>query len=392
MWSIAVKTLFADRGKLLTALVGVCFSVILVNIQGGLFLGMIRKASMLVDHGQADIWVGHRKMYNIDFPRDIPRRWLYRIEGLPGIARAEPYIVGFSEMTLPTGGFEGVVVVGVEEASLLGNTWNLQQGQPDDVLKTDGIIVDELEGEKLVYPELGELREIGGVRARVVAKSRGVMGFLVNPYVFTTYNRAAQFLKKPPNVCSYFLVQIEPGEDPQAICQAIRERIPDVEAYTREEYSTISVNYWMTRTGLGISFGAATLLGVLVGLVMVAETLYALVLDRLTEFGTLKAIGAAGVSGLFDLDFPRRDYGHRGQRHRDVDRQFDPGVFLHAASADSHPALVVAGQLRAGAVYLPDLGGFAVFADPQSRSIARFAGTAMIAGTAMTSGRKEVIR
>ncbi len=292
MWSIAVKTLFADRGKLLTALVGVCFSVILVNIQGGLFLGMIRKASMLVDHGQADIWVGHRKMYNIDFPRDIPRRWLYRIEGLPGIARAEPYIVGFSEMTLPTGGFEGVVVVGVEEASLLGNTWNLQQGQPDDVLKTDGIIVDELEGEKLVDPEIGELREIGGVRARVVAKSRGVMGFLVNPYVFTTYNRAAQFLKKPPNVCSYFLVQIEPGEDPQAICQAIRERIPDVEAYTREEYSTISVNYWMTRTGLGISFGAATLLGVLVGLVMVAETLYALVLDRLTEFGTLKAIGA----------------------------------------------------------------------------------------------------
>ena len=72
MWSIAVKTLIADRGKLFTALVGVCFSVILVNIQGGLFLGMIRKASMLVDHGQADIWVGHRKMVNIDFPRDIP--------------------------------------------------------------------------------------------------------------------------------------------------------------------------------------------------------------------------------------------------------------------------------------------------------------------------------
>jgi putative ABC transport system permease protein len=48
----------------------------------------------------------------------------------------------------------------------------------------------------------------------------------------------------------------------------------------------------MTRTGLGISFGAATLLGLLVGVVMVAQTLYAMVLDRLGEFGTLKAIGA----------------------------------------------------------------------------------------------------
>jgi len=48
----------------------------------------------------------------------------------------------------------------------------------------------------------------------------------------------------------------------------------------------------MTRTGLGISFGAATLLGLLVGLVIVAQTLYASALDRLIEFGALKAIGA----------------------------------------------------------------------------------------------------
>ena len=48
----------------------------------------------------------------------------------------------------------------------------------------------------------------------------------------------------------------------------------------------------MTRTGLGISFGAATFMGLLVGLTIVAQTLYASVLDRLEEFGTLKALGA----------------------------------------------------------------------------------------------------
>jgi putative ABC transport system permease protein len=273
-------------------LVGVCFSVILVNVQGGLYLGLVRKASVLVDHGQADIWVGHRKMINIDFPRDIPRRWIYRIKGIPGVARAEPHLVGITEMTLPSGGYELAVVVGVEEASLLGNAWNIRQGEPEDIFKTDGIITDEFEDRKFDYPELGDLREIGGVRARVVAKSQGVMGFLVNPYVFTTYDRAARFLKKPADVCSYFLVQVEPGVDPESVCAAIRKRIPDVEAYTRDYYSSVSVNYWMTRTGLGISFGAATLLGVFVGLIMVAETLYAFVLDRLSEFGALKAMGA----------------------------------------------------------------------------------------------------
>jgi len=292
MWSIAVKTLLADRGKLFTALIGVIFSVVLVNIQGGLYWGLVRKASMLVDHGQADIWVGHRKMHNVVFPHDIPRRWLDRIRGLPGVAQAEPYLVGASTMTLPSGGAEDVFVVGVEEGSLLGNVWNLHQGRPEDIVKTDGVIVDEYEDSKLDYPQIGQLREVGGVRAKVVAKSRGVMGFLVNPYLFTTYNRAARFLHKRASRCSYFLVQTEPDVAVADVCRLIKSRVPEVEAFPREKYSKISVDYWMTRTGLGISFGAATLLGIFVGLVMVAQTLYAMVLDRLTEFGTLKAIGA----------------------------------------------------------------------------------------------------
>src|SRR4030042_4645832 len=103
MWSIALKTLVADRGKLLTALVGVVFSIVLVNVQGGLFLGFVTKAGLLIDNGRADIWVGHRKMHNVDFPRDIPRRWVHRIRAIPGVKRAESYLVGFSDMTLPRG-------------------------------------------------------------------------------------------------------------------------------------------------------------------------------------------------------------------------------------------------------------------------------------------------
>jgi len=292
MWSLAIKTLIADRGKLLTALVGVVFSIVLVNIQGGLFLGLIGKAGLLVDHGQADIWVGHRKMHNIDFPRDVPRRWVHRIRAVSGVQRAESYLIGFADMTLPSGGFEGVAVVGVDQASLLGNAWNLTEGTPRSILQNDGIIVDECEGEKLEYLQMGELREIGHRRARVVGTSHGIMGFLVAPYVFTTYDRAAAYLQKSPSFCSYFLVQLQPGADAERVCAAIRQRVPELDAYPRDQYSWISVNFWMTRTGLGISFGASTLLGLLVGMVMVAETLYAMVLDRLGEFGTLKAIGA----------------------------------------------------------------------------------------------------
>lgn len=292
MWSIALQTLASDRGKLFTALVGVIFSVVLVNVQGGLFLGLIFKASLLVENAQADIWVGHREMHNVEFPRDIPRRWVYRVRPIPGVKRADPYLIGFSDMTLPTGGFEGVAVVGVDRHSQLGRAWNLKEGPSDALQHNDAIVVDDAEDFKIAYPKIGELREVGHKRARVVGKSHGMMGFQVAPYVFTNYDLAASFLNKNPNDCSYILVELEPGADAQQVCAAIRERVPNVDAMPSREYGQTCVNFWLTRTGLGISFGASTVLGVLVGLVMVAQTLYAMVLDRLVEFGTLKAIGA----------------------------------------------------------------------------------------------------
>ena len=49
MTRFALKTLFSDRGKLLAAVVGVVFSLVLVNIQGGLYFGLMERASLLIN-------------------------------------------------------------------------------------------------------------------------------------------------------------------------------------------------------------------------------------------------------------------------------------------------------------------------------------------------------
>ncbi len=292
MWAIAIKTLLADRGKLLTALVGVVFSIVLVNVQGGLFFGLIGKASLLVDQGDSDVWVGHKMMTNVDFPHSIPRRWGQRIRAIEGVRQAEPYLVGHSVMTLPDGGFEPVLVVGCDPATLMGSASQAFGSDPAAIRQADGIIVDEYDSDKIGNPKLGDIREIGRRRARITGFSHGILGFLVTPYVFTTFDRAAGFLDHPTDEVSYFLVAAEEGVDPQALCSRIKQRLPDAEAYTSDQFADISISYWLQRTGIGISFGAATVLGLIVGLVIVAQTLYASVLDRIDEFGTLKAIGA----------------------------------------------------------------------------------------------------
>lgn len=294
MWLLAIKAMLADRGKLLTALLGVAFSVVLVNLQGGLLLGMIQKASLLVDYGQADVWVGHQHMTNVDMGTFIPERWVHRIRGIDGVERAEPYIVSFGQATIPDGRYENVMIVGCEPASLMGNAWIMAKGDPQAVRSPDSILVDVCDLERLGNPHIGDIREINGKRARIVGMTRGIVGFTTNPYVFTTLDRARDrfTLGMPHDVCSYFLVKAKPGVDPKELSQRIRQRVPELDAYDRQTYSWMCMEFWLTRTGIGISFGLAAVLGLLVGLAVVAQTLYASVNERIREFGTLKAMGA----------------------------------------------------------------------------------------------------
>lgn len=294
MWLLALKAMLADRGKLLTSLVGVTFSVVLVNLQGGLYLGLIQKASLLIDHGRADIWVGHHGTDNVDIGTSIPERWIHRIRGIEGVERADPYVVTFGRAIMPDGRFENVIVVGSDPASLLGNAWVMAEGDPEAIRQADGVLVDIHDAAKLGDCAIGDIREINGRRARIVGLTRGIVGFTTNPYVFTTLDRARNVyaLGMPPDHCSYFLVKAKPGTDIPTLVARIRDRVPETEVYDRTTYSQVCMNYWLTRTGIGISFGLATLLGLLVGLIMVAQTLHASVTERLKEFATLKALGA----------------------------------------------------------------------------------------------------
>jgi putative ABC transport system permease protein len=299
MWLLAFKAMLADRGKLLTSLLGVTFSVVLINLQGGLFLGLIQKASLLVDYGQADVWVGHRHMNNVDIGTYIPERWIHRVRSVAGVERADAYLVVFGQATMPDGRVETVIVVGSEPASLLGNASLMAAGDPGAIREPDGVLVDACDAAKLGDCGLGDTREISGHRARVVGLTQGIVGFTTSPYVFTTLERARTKYGSngvPPNYCSYYLVRARPGADVAELCARIRGRVPELDVLDRDTYSRVCMGYWLTRTGIGISFGLATFLGLLVGLAVVAQTLYAAVTEQVKEFAMLKALGAGDRS------------------------------------------------------------------------------------------------
>ncbi|MBX3441581.1 MAG: ABC transporter permease [Planctomyces sp.] len=292
MLSFAWKTLICDRGKVLTALVGVVFSVVLVEIQGGLYVGLMRKARILTDHAGAEIWVGHPDVQLVDLPQAIPETLVNRVRTAPGVLQAEPYVLGNAFASFPDGHYENVWVLGSNLARMLGTGWNFVEGGPAELRRPNGVSVDRQDRDKLGDPSIGTVFEINGQRARVVARTDGILPFTTTPYLFTSIDNARRYTGTPSGSCSYFLVKVAPDADLATVAANIQQRVPELKAFTAAELGRRSENYWMQRTGIGISFGAATLLGLFVGLLMVGQSLYALALDHLTDYATLKAIGA----------------------------------------------------------------------------------------------------
>jgi putative ABC transport system permease protein len=113
------------------------------------------------------------------------------------------------------------------------------------------------------------------------------------PYVFTTLNRARTLLGATSDNASYLLVQLAPGAELETVRAALKRQLPNTEVLTKAEFRDRSLDQWLFSTGAGVALIGGAALGLLVGTVIVAQTLYSSTKDHLSEFATLRALGSS---------------------------------------------------------------------------------------------------
>jgi putative ABC transport system permease protein len=221
-------------------------------------------------------------------------RKYYEVLSTPGVGRAEKYIQNFAYWKKPDGGVENVQVIGFRPGSGLGGPWNVVEGSELDVKQEDGVIADELYKEKLGVGKIGDHVEIGNHRARVVGFTRGIRSFTTSPFVYTSFKNALNYTRpeSKQDELTYILVKAAPGFTPAEVQGNLQKHVKDVEVYTRDEFSSRTRFYWMFTTGAGLAVLTAALMGFIVGIAVVAQTIYAATMDHIREYGTLKAMGA----------------------------------------------------------------------------------------------------
>ena len=289
---LAQRNLMHDKVRLAVTLTGIVFAVVLIVVELGLFVGFTVTTSSIIDKSQVDLWIVSRGTPYIEQGSAFSERKLYQVLATPGVAGADKYIVRFSNWKAPEGAEEGIQIVGFNPHTGVGGPWNVVEGNVEELKTPDAVMIDEIYKKKLGVTKVGESFEINGRRAHVVGFTRGIRAFTTTPYVFTSFKNAQGYVRIDEDQTYFILVRAVPGTDMTALQHRLESRLRDVDVLTRAKFSSMTRIYWMFTTGAGVAVLIAALLGLVVGVVVVAQTIYATTMDHIREYGTLKAMGA----------------------------------------------------------------------------------------------------
>jgi putative ABC transport system permease protein len=289
---LAWRNLAHDRSRLVVTMVGIVFAVVLIAVQLGLYLGFIETTTSIIRHSRADLWIVAKGTRNFEITVPIHEREASIARSVPGVARVEGLVVQFVTWKKPAGGDESVILIGSDLNTGLVGPWNLVAGDLESLRRPDTVAVDRLYLDKLGIRGPGAQVEVNRHRARVVALTQGIRSFTTSPWVFTSHRTAQAISGFEGTDWNYLIATLAPGHDLQQVRDALRLAIPRADVHTVKELADMTRDYWLLTTGAGASVLASALLGLLVGSVIVAQVLYATTVDHLSEFGTLRAMGA----------------------------------------------------------------------------------------------------
>ncbi|MGE3712200.1 MAG: ABC transporter permease, partial [Hyphomicrobiaceae bacterium] len=233
---LAFRNLFHDVVSLTVTLTGIVFSVVLVAVQCGLYLGSERTIAAVLDQVKADLWIVPIGTKSFDDPAFLNGREKYAALSTRGVAAAEDLMVGFASWRKPKGGSTAVLVVGSDWTAGGLSPWNIQEGSLGALEKPDAVAADRTYFTDLGINGLDDRAEINGRRVKVAAVTHGIRSFTTLPYIFTTLPRAESLLDASPGQASYALVRVTPGANIDDVRARLSARLPDVEVLTHDEF------------------------------------------------------------------------------------------------------------------------------------------------------------
>ena len=295
--ALAWRILVHEKGRSALALGGVFIAVLLVFIELGFFVAVPQGGMLVYDHMRFDLLLVSSDYQFQAQPWQFPRERLTRAATVSGVARVTPLYFSGAAWQDPNGGIK-------LDAFLIGFDPNAQpfavaslEDQRDTLAKPDTVLVDD--STRPIFGPLTAGREVDLDGRRVTIGGTynlgtGFLGIGVLAMDVANFARVTQRRADPVNLG---VIQLAPGVDAARMAETLRRILPDdVQVFTRKSLAAHENAYWTKRTSVGLIFGSGLIVALIVGLMVLYQTLATQIARHLPQFATLKAIGYGDAS------------------------------------------------------------------------------------------------
>ena len=297
---LAWLQLTREKTRLLVALAGIAFAVILMMMQLGFRDALFDSAVRIHQRLKGDIFVLNSQSLSLVDLKDFSQKRLYQALGLPGVESVSPIYVGYGLWKNPeTGGKRSLMTLGIDPED---DIFDLPEVEREllSLRESDVVLFDRASRE-----EFGNIQELFSKNSQVTAELEDrritVKGLFTLGASFgsdgTVITSGLNFIRifdeqRTNGLIDIGVISLKQGASVERTIQELKKSLPnDIEILSKDQFIEFEKSYWRDSTAIGFIFTIGAILGFVVGTVIVYQILYADITDQMMEYATLKAIG-----------------------------------------------------------------------------------------------------
>lgn len=295
---LAWRQLTYERSKLTAAMLGVLFACVLVFMQLGFRDSLYASISKVPNSLSGDLFIIHKQTEALWRTVSFPRSEMSRAFASPWVDTITPLYIGMAQWKNPlTRVKRTLLVFGSEPSEKLFNIPDLEKFR-NGMTRQDTVIFDSLS-----RPEFGDIEALlrsGDVVTEINDRKMQVLGtfhlgasFAADGNIMTSdQNFMRIFGNRTLQQVDVGIIKLKAGADVLQVQRDLTALLDEtVHVFTLEEMRAFEFAYWQNNAPIGFIFGFGTIMGLVVGMVIVYQILFTDITNHLNEFATLKAMG-----------------------------------------------------------------------------------------------------
>jgi putative ABC transport system permease protein len=307
---LAWKNLTHDWRRLIVAVAGIGFAVLLMFTQVGFQNALFDSQVKMIDDLQGDIFLVSRAKYTLAAEKRFPLELVNQARSASGVSGAYPL---YTELTLsrlksfdrgaPSKAFP-IRSIGFRLDDPIFNSERINSQLEQLRLPHAALIDVRSKRDNFPFPTESDA-ELAKVQAELADRKIVMVGTFD---LGTDFAHDGNLAMSAENFAAYFPQRVQFGDplsvvdlgivhvDDKTRIEEVRDTIDQilddrVVVLTRAQFREQEIGFWDNSTPIGIIFTAGKIIGFIVGMVICYQVIYSDIADHMHEFATLKAMG-----------------------------------------------------------------------------------------------------